>query len=273
MGLLGGFGMFFGGSGGSSGGIQSIVPGRNITVDDTDPENPIVATTADDIIVVANYSALPSAASVPDEFYWCSESQGTAWLPGSLGGTYYSAGMYYSNGSSWEFLSVPYQATQAEVNTGTNNDKFVTPSTLTNADVILNKTAIELMFGTTTTFSPTDSTTYYLTFQTNLIISTTATLRQFQGISVTIFGIWLYVDPQSTLGSSEDVTFYLRNITDSTSSLLGVLPFDNRGRSVKSAVASPILMSTSKYYSVEMVTPAWTTNPTQVAVLGKLLCR
>jgi len=84
-------------------------------------------------IVVANYSALPAATSAGGTFYWCSASQGTAWLPGSLGGTYYPSGMYYSNGTTWEFMNVPYQATQSEVNTGTNTDKFVTPETFTNA--------------------------------------------------------------------------------------------------------------------------------------------
>lgn len=83
--------------------------------------------------VVANFSALPAANTVSGQFYWCSASQGTFWLPGPLGGTYYSAGMYYSNGVSWEFMDVPYQATQTEVNTGTNTNKFVTPETLTNA--------------------------------------------------------------------------------------------------------------------------------------------
>jgi len=85
---------------------------------------------ADDITVVANYSALPAVGTVTGQFYWCSASQGTSWLPGSLGGTYYSAGLYYSNGATWEFIAVPYQATQAEVHTGTNTDKFVTPATL-----------------------------------------------------------------------------------------------------------------------------------------------
>jgi len=86
------------------------------------------------ITVVANYSALPDPTTVSGQFYWCENSQGTAWLPGSLGGTYYSAGMYYSNGVSWSFIAVPYQATQDEVNTGTNTDKFVTPSTLSNSN-------------------------------------------------------------------------------------------------------------------------------------------
>ena len=85
------------------------------------------------IIVVANYSALPDPTTVSGEFYWVSNSQGTKWLPGSLGGTYYNSGLYYSNGTTWEFMNVPYQATQLEVDTGTNTDKFVTPSTLSNS--------------------------------------------------------------------------------------------------------------------------------------------
>jgi len=91
---------------------------------------------ADDITVVANYSALPSPATVNGQFFWAEASQGTSWLPANLGGTYYSAGMYYSNGVSWSFLNVPYQATQSEVNAGTNTDKFVTPSTLKNQDYL-----------------------------------------------------------------------------------------------------------------------------------------
>jgi hypothetical protein len=88
---------------------------------------------SDDITVVANYSALPNPTTVSGQFFWCESSQGTSWLPANLGGTYYSAGMYYSNGVSWSFLDVPYQATQLEVDTGTNTNKFVTPSTFTNA--------------------------------------------------------------------------------------------------------------------------------------------
>jgi hypothetical protein len=88
------------------------------------------------INVVANYSALPPANTVPNEFYWCENSQGTKWLPFSLGGTYYNSGLYYSNGVSWTFMETPYQATQAEVDTGTNNDKFVTPLTFNNSTQI-----------------------------------------------------------------------------------------------------------------------------------------
>lgn len=86
------------------------------------------------ITTVANYSALPSATAVSGKFYWCENSQGTKWLPYSLGGTYYPLGMYYSNGVTWEFSESPYQASLSTVNTGTNTDQFVSPYTFTNAD-------------------------------------------------------------------------------------------------------------------------------------------
>ena len=83
--------------------------------------------------VVPNFSALPTAPSVPGEFYWVEESQGTQWLPGALGGTYYNAGLYYSNGIEWTYMETPYQATQAEVDAGVNFNKFLTPLTFENA--------------------------------------------------------------------------------------------------------------------------------------------
>jgi hypothetical protein len=93
-----------------------------------------------DIEVVLNYSALPDPTTVSGQFYWVSNSQGTKWtpdwdwLPLGLGDPYYTNGMYYSNGVFWEYTPLPYQATQTEVNTGTNEDKFVTPKTFNDAD-------------------------------------------------------------------------------------------------------------------------------------------
>jgi len=91
-------------------------------------ENELVGGTV--TIVVANYSALPTPAAGNGKFYWCQSSQGTKWLPGSLGGTYYPAGLYHSNGTTWEFMNTPYQATQIEVDAGLDSEKFVTSSTL-----------------------------------------------------------------------------------------------------------------------------------------------
>ena len=101
------------------------------------------------ITTVANYSALPLATAVSGKFYWCEASQGTKWLPFSVGGTYYPLGMYYSNGVTWEYSETPYQATLAEVNTGTNTDKFVSPYTFTNADKWSNYTLKTTTISTT----------------------------------------------------------------------------------------------------------------------------
>lgn len=57
-----------------------------------------------------NYSALPAAASHTGEVYLVLDSQGTSWLPGWLGGTYYPKGLYYSDGATWEYMGeIPYQ--------------------------------------------------------------------------------------------------------------------------------------------------------------------
>ena len=85
------------------------------------------------INVANNYSAFPSAVISTGIFYWAINSQGTAWLPASLGGTYYNKGLYYSNGTTWESVETPFGATQLEVNAGLNNDKFVTSFTFENA--------------------------------------------------------------------------------------------------------------------------------------------
>ena len=81
------------------------------------------------IKVVQNFSTLPNVALAVGLFYWCTESQGTAWLPFNLGGTFYNSGLYYSNGVEWTFQKTPFGATQIEVNAGLNNDKFVTSFT------------------------------------------------------------------------------------------------------------------------------------------------
>jgi hypothetical protein len=80
-------------------------------------------------VVVDSYADLP-VLPLDNMFYWVSNSQGVRWLPGNLGGTYYPKGLYYFNSVNWEYIETPYQATQLEVNTGTDTDKFVTPATL-----------------------------------------------------------------------------------------------------------------------------------------------
>lgn len=105
---------------------------------------------------VANYSALPTASLHDGEVYLVLNSQGTAWLPGTLGGTFYSKGFYKSISSAWEFLgAVPYQATQSQVNTGTATDVFVSPSTLANSTQWDSKVS-SVVAGTNVTVDNTD---------------------------------------------------------------------------------------------------------------------
>ncbi len=85
---------------------------------------------SDYIIVVANFSTLPDPTTVDNRFFYVNDFQGSKWLPGTLGGTYYPKGIYYSNGISWSYIESPYQASQAEVNAGLNVDKFVSSLTL-----------------------------------------------------------------------------------------------------------------------------------------------
>lgn len=88
------------------------------------------------ITPVENYSALPDPTTVPGDFYFVRNSQGTSWLPGSMGGTYYKAGLYYSDGVAW-FVDVdPWEATQGDVDAGVVGNEFVTPVTLANATTV-----------------------------------------------------------------------------------------------------------------------------------------
>lgn len=168
--------------------------------------------TGSEILVVANYSALPTPNTVSGQFYWCSISQGTRWLPGSLGGTYYSSGLYYSNGSGWSFLDVPYQSTQLEVNIGLNGDKFVTPLTLTNSTQItskLNQAQGDLRYAIKlTTVIPT-------ALSTDTMIASSNTRIIFTGI---VFGKVLNLGNATTYTVGK--TFYLFNNSTQTISIV-----------------------------------------------------
>lgn len=84
--------------------------------------------------VVESYSALPDFSEHPNELWLVKNSQGTWWLPGNLGGNYYSKGFYWGTEVGWNYLGeVPYQATQAEVDAGTVVSLFVTPKTFNDA--------------------------------------------------------------------------------------------------------------------------------------------
>lgn len=83
---------------------------------------------------VNTYSDLPAASIWTNRFVVVLNIQGTWWLPGSLGGTFYNAGLYFSNGVSWTYTTaVPFEATLTEVNNGLLTDRFISPYTFENA--------------------------------------------------------------------------------------------------------------------------------------------
>ncbi len=85
-------------------------------------------------IVVANYSALPDPTTVSGKFYAVTTSTGIPYISALFGGDYKAKGIYLSNGTIWVYMGeIPMQATQIEVDAGTNTDKFITPSTFENA--------------------------------------------------------------------------------------------------------------------------------------------
>ncbi len=51
---------------------------------------------------VNTYSDLAALSATIGEFAYVKNSQGTAWLPGTWGGTYYPRGYYFFNGTTWD---------------------------------------------------------------------------------------------------------------------------------------------------------------------------
>lgn len=81
--------------------------------------------------VVEGYSLLPDYNLHEEEVWLVLNSEGTKWLPGSIGGTFYSKGYYYGSSTGWMFVGeVPHQATNAESINNTITDKFISPATL-----------------------------------------------------------------------------------------------------------------------------------------------
>lgn len=113
-----------------TGNINSLVAGANITIDLTDPANPVISTNARPITVVADYNSLPAANTVPDTFYWCSAKVTHTTL--FITFTDYEDGLYYSNGTTWEWMDAPIAASQAEADAATDGVKYITARTANN---------------------------------------------------------------------------------------------------------------------------------------------
>jgi hypothetical protein len=86
---------------------------------------------------VANYSALPPANASNWKVYIVLNSQGTQWLPWTIGWTFYAKWYYMSDGAIWNYLwDFPYQANQLQVDDWVVDNVFVSPLTLKNTPKI-----------------------------------------------------------------------------------------------------------------------------------------
>jgi len=146
--------------------------------------------------------------------------------------------MYYSNGTSWTFLNVPYQATQEEVNAGTNTNKFVTPETLKNQNYLATETYVDdalalkkdtiLLQCSHSVQNLADSTNYFFgTFVGFAPTTSTSIARRFEApITGNIKEFFVSAISQ-TPTSSEDVSLVLNNKTTGLSYTLGNIRYNN----------------------------------------------
>jgi hypothetical protein len=206
------------------------------------------------IEVVDYYSDLPPANTVPYEFYWVNNSQGTAWLPGSLGGTYYPAGLYYSNGVNWEYIDVPYQATLVEVDAGLIEDKFVSPYTFTQANKwttkedVTNKST-DTNLGTSNTLYPTQNAVKeYVDNNINITGNLTVNIQNSGYVIESATSVYYTVTYPFTLDK-----WYL--VGNTTGSIL--LAVKNNGVDMIGAGNAPTLSSAQRDY--QTIT-GWTDN-------------
>jgi hypothetical protein len=122
-------------------------------------------------------------------------------------------------------------------------------------------------------FNPADSTTYYLGGLTNLPVpSTTATNQIFKtGFSGNIVGIFFEVHGNTVQGSTETLSIYIRNTTTATSSSsFGDITTDATSVTPKIFYLSgtTFAVGATDDITVEILTPAWVTNPTTTRWTG-----
>ena len=171
------------------------------------------------INTVSNYAGLPDPTLASNDFYWVSSATGYRII-----GTYKSNGLYYSNGTSWEYIDAPTTATQSEVNDGTLTDKYLTPSTFENASKwndynLLNQSFIfvysktDLPISVSGVITLNDNVTYFITTTVDLLGD-----RLVCGVNTVIIG-----------GSSENCILQSTGLSSSTALISSVysLPIRN----------------------------------------------
>lgn len=113
--------------------------------------------------------------------------------------------------------------------------------------------------GCLASLNPADSTTYYCGLLNNGAPTTNSSQRQFylptgslKSLNISAFA--------SVVGTAENVTVNLRNITDATSTLIGTFTMNLICNS-KLITGLNIPTDSTKLYALELVMPVFVTNP------------
>lgn len=131
--------------------------------------------------------------------------------------------------------------------------------------------SIECIAGTIT--SPVDLATYYWCIGGTFLTASTSVTGQGSKFAYAfeITGITIRMTT-TTAGSAEDSTLYLRNITTSTSTLMGTFK-TNGNLAYTSITGLAISCNTTDEYCLEMRSPTWATNPANLRLTASLFLR
>ncbi len=98
---------------------------------------------------VENYSSLVDGENI-GEMSYVENSQGTSWLPSSLGGTYYPSGFYLWNGANWisDRNAIANQLEQSIINIDSKLDKNISslpllPTLLDTDKILVNRDGVD----------------------------------------------------------------------------------------------------------------------------------
>lgn len=118
--------------------------------------------------------------------------------------------------------------------------------------------------GTFTGTSPSDATTYYVG-ASSTFMATTETSRRWRFPYATTIRTAMLSLGQTTAGSNETVSVYLRNSTAGTETLVGTFTSDftgGTGAHFNFSGLSIAIPNTTDYWTFKIVCPTWVTNPT-----------
>jgi hypothetical protein len=128
--------------------------------------------------------------------------------------------------------------------------------------------------------SPADSTTYYISFVSNITKNGTAGAgggKSLQlGYAAKIVGGAVTVANTTTQGSSEDSTLLIRNVTTSTSSSIGTFKTNasvdgNNSFISKTITGASIDVAATDEIALQWNTPTYATNPADTRIYGYLI--